>query len=95
MRAPREAQTQGRIRRYAESVGCICYKLTVPGRRGPPDLLLLSGPYALLLEVKRAGGRLSPLQTREIERLRAAGVSVYVVWTYEEAVTRIDEWLKR
>lgn len=58
---------------------------------GVPDLLLLRGGRARFVELKRPGGRLSPVQREMRAALVGAGASV-------EVVTSVDEmaaWLKR
>jgi len=49
----------------------------------PDDLLLLQGQH-MLVECKRPGEKPRPGQEREHERLRAAGLQVHVVSTFEE-----------
>jgi hypothetical protein len=62
------------------NAGGIAYKFTSPARRGVPDrLIVLPGNRIFFAEIKGDGGRLTPLQAIEIERLRKLGVRVDVV----------------
>lgn len=65
--------------RRAVKAGWLVRKLTFPGRNGAPDRLFAKRGALVLIEFKRPGGKTSPAQEREIERLRAAGLEVHVV----------------
>jgi len=55
-------------------------------RAGLPDLFIVKDGRAFAIEVKRpTGGRLSPGQRRELEKLAAAGATVGVARSLEEA----------
>ena len=63
-------------------------------RRGRPDLMIIrpanlihDGTVLLyFLEVKRPGGKPTPLQAHRIEQLRAAGAVAEVVTSWEEVM---------
>ncbi len=82
-----EKQLQAFVMSLCKCYNVICYKIRSPGHRGVPDLLLLCGEQAWLLELKSPAqtGRLSALQRREIRRLRDAGVRVDVCDTEQHA----------
>lgn len=64
----------------AKERGYFQRKLSWIGRRSAPDRFYSRsdrGPF--LIEYKRPGEKLTPLQEREVARLREAGVTVYVV----------------
>ena len=66
-------------------------KLQWIGRRGAPDRMVWwPGPNLHFVEVKRAGGRLHPLQVVEGDRLRADGFRVWVVASREEVDAFIE-----
>lgn len=66
--------------RAVEVAGGIAYKWVSPGHRGVPDrIALLPGGRLVLAELKAPGGRLSPWQEREHERMRALGFEVRVI----------------
>ena len=52
---------------------------------GLPDVLALKGGRAYWLEVKRPGGKPTPLQVRMIEKLKGFGCVAGVVFSVEEA----------
>ena len=67
------------VKRVKEEGG-IAYKFTSPNRRSVPDrLCLLPGGKILFVECKRPGAKVTQLQAREHERLRALGFEVVVV----------------
>jgi hypothetical protein len=62
------------------------------GKRGTPDLLaLLPGGRAWYIEVKTQAGRVSDIQARRHDILRAHGAIVDVLRSPEEAIVRLAE----
>jgi hypothetical protein len=87
-----EKRLQQAIVKELEKLGVLVYKFESPGRSGVPDLLCLpAGTPAFMIEVKNPNGkgRLSKLQDYQIGKIRAQGVNVYVVESYE----RLDQVL--
>lgn len=75
-----------------EKRGGLALKFTVPGRRGVPDrLVLLPGGGRAFVEFKHphGTGRVSKLQDRFAEQLRALQHPVYLVRTSFDAVAVI------
>jgi len=80
----------------AALAGWISRKLQWIGRRGAPDRLLAK-PFnrpcphcgtrgrVVLIEFKRRGERPDGQQQKEIDRLRNAGIEVYVIDNFEDA----------
>ena len=66
------------VRRVRE-LGGEQRKVEWSGRRGAPDRLILFPHVHAFAELKAPGQKPEPHQARELERLRAAGFSVYVV----------------
>ena len=62
----------------AEKAGWFVRKLQWAGRRNAPDRFFAKDGRVVLIEFKRPNGKPRPGQAREIERLRAAGVEVFV-----------------
>ena len=62
----------------AEKTGWFVRKLQWAGRRNAPDRFFAKDGRVVLIEFKRPNGKPRPGQAREIERLRAAGVEVFV-----------------
>lgn len=75
-----------------EKRGWLCWKFVSPGRRGVPDRVVIRHGGVAFVEVKRKGGRVSPLQIRRIEELTQRGVAVRVVETKGEIDEMIREW---
>jgi hypothetical protein len=68
-----------------ERAGWLVCKIIQCNRNGWPDLQCHRDGYTLFIEVKRPGGKLSPLQEYRHKELRKAGFSV-VVTSSEEFV---------
>ena len=75
-----------------EKRGWLCWKFVSPGRRGVPDRIVIRPGSVAFVEVKRKGGRISPLQIRRIEELAQRGVAARVVETKGEIDEMIREW---
>ena len=73
-----------------ERRGWLCWKFVSPGRRGVPDRVVIRPGAVAFVEVKRKGGRISPLQIRRIEELIRLLIPARVV----EAKGEIDEMIK-
>ena len=78
-----------------EKCGWLCWKFVSPGRRGVPDRVVIRHGGVAFVEVKRKGGRVSPLQVRRIEELTRRGVAARVVKTKGEIDEMIREWESR
>lgn len=63
----------------AEMDGWLVRKLRWIGRRAAPDRLFIKRGRVVFIEFKSPGLRPNALQLREIDRLKAAGVEVYVI----------------
>lgn len=86
-----EKEIERLVCEYAKSRNLEVYKFSSPNRAGVPDRLFLA-PYqhAFWIEFKKEGGKPTPLQTRECERLRKMGFDVYLVDSVEEGKAIID-----
>lgn len=71
----RESAVEAKIRKFAESKGCIFLKLPASqGSNGKPDRLVLApGDKVMFLEIKRPGEELKPLQAHWQRKLRKLG----------------------
>lgn len=67
-----------------ERAGGITAKMTIKGRRGWPDrLVILNGQH--LVEVKRPkGGRLSEVQLELGKKLHDNGAKIWLVWSHAD-----------
>ena len=75
-----EQQLQTKIKRKLIERGWYVTKLIKTSTNGIPDLLAIKYGKAMFIEVKREGGKLSPIQELRIEELKAAG-AIVKVWT--------------
>lgn len=75
-----------------EKRGWLCWKFVSPGRRGVPDRIVIRPGSVAFVEVKRKGGRVSPLQIRRIEELIRLLIPARVVETKEDIDEMIREW---
>ena len=75
-----------------EMAGGEVRKVKWIGRRGAPDrLVMLSGVH--FVELKAPGKKPEPHQIREHDRMRAQGVDVYVLDTYDAAARFVERIL--
>jgi len=90
--AVKEATIEKLLGLCVERLGGICEKVTVLGRRGFVDrLVIMPGGRIIFVELKRpSGGRLSMHQIQWHKQLTALGVAVAVVRNVED----IEECLK-
>ena len=79
------AKLQEYIKKRVQGSGGSYRKVRWEARSGCPDCFIWwQWPQAAFIEVKAGRDRLSPMQAREIERMKADGVPVYVVSTVED-----------
>jgi len=75
-----ESEIERKFVQAVEALGGEAIKLTSPNNAGLPDrLVLLPNGRMFFVELKAPGKKPRPLQTRQIERLKELGFSVYVV----------------
>ena len=87
----KESAIEAKVRRYCIREGLVCYKFTSPSYNGVPDRLILGRGKVMFLELKSAKGKLTALQQRELDRIRAAGVTADVAYSYEQAIQIIAD----
>ena len=71
-----EKRFENRIKKFLKEESCWSLKYWAGGgftKSGVPDLLICCNGFFLGVEVKAEKGRPSPLQIRELKRIRAAG----------------------
>lgn len=74
------------LRLGVKKQGGIAFKFTSPGNSGVPDRLIVMPENRIyFVELKRPGGKTSPLQNRQISRLKDLGCRVLVVDSKESA----------
>lgn len=75
-----ESQIEKKFRLMIESHGGMCKKWVSPGSAGVPDrIVFLPGGRSSFVELKKPGGVVSPLQKKQIKKLRALGFHCAIV----------------
>ena len=77
---PLERDIEKRVCDFAKKLGMLVFKFTSPSRRSVPDRLFIT-PVGVVffVEFKRKGQKPTPAQAVEIDKIRAKGVSVFVI----------------
>lgn len=82
-----EANVEGQTVFRAEEAGYFVRKVSWPGRKSAPDRVFSRADRGTVwIEFKDTGKRATLLQSREHDRMRDAGMEVYVVDTLEKAL---------
>lgn len=69
------------FRKLVRQAGGVIHKLDSRARKGSPDrVVTLPGRPTFYVELKTEGGRLSPLQQKEIDDILSAGGNVRVLY---------------
>ena len=70
----KESELEARFVRGVKARGGVAYKFVSPGNVGVPDrLVVLPGGRIIFVELKAEGGRLRPMQRRQLTRLCRLG----------------------
>lgn len=89
---PLEKDIEAYLVRQVKKAGGIAYKFVAPGRRSVPDRLVLRpNGTVFFVEVKRPGGKPTPLQEEEHAKLRALGFTVYTVDDRDQVDAVVEE----
>ena len=76
---------------YAKEKGIISYKFSSPNHVGVPDRIFFAdGGIVFLVEFKRKGEKMTPMQLREGERIGNRGTDVYLIDSVEDGKRLID-----
>jgi hypothetical protein len=89
-----EAEIERRVVNHCRERGLITYKFTSPAQRGVPDRIIIAPNQVLLLELKQAGRKPTPLQLREIDRINTmSGPNLLATWAagWDDARQVIDD----
>lgn len=81
-----EKDIETKLRRIVEQRGGRCLKWVCPGWSGVPDrIILMPRGRIIFVETKRPkGGKLSAMQKKWHEWLKALGFKVRTVWDYHD-----------
>ena len=90
-----ESAIESKFVKEAKKLGCLVKKLDSEGNVGWPDrLVLVPGGAILLIEFKRPGGALSPVQEAWHDDAKKIGHKPYVCYSWQAALNLIKEGLK-
>lgn len=73
-----ESKVESRVKWWAKELGGFSRKYTSPGKRGVPDQIAFLPHGVVFVETKTPKGRLSKLQKKEIARIKALAIPVFV-----------------
>lgn len=81
----REKQLEQYFVRQCKKHGIKQYKFTSPGNRSVADrIMFIQGGYTILVELKRPGRGLTPLQEKFADELKALGFDVFMANSKEK-----------
>ena len=87
----REATIEAYLRDRVKAQGGIAYKWVSPGNVGVPDrLIVFLGGTVYFRELKAPGKKPTPLQVRQLEKLKALGFDVGVI----DSKQGVDDFIK-
>ena len=75
----KETAIERHTKKYAESLGWLCYKFKTPGQRGVPDRIFIRNGMIIFVEFKREGKTPTDLQKEVIGQLIEHGCRVFVI----------------
>lgn len=88
-----ERDIEKAVKRYAESKGWLTRKWTSPGHAFVPDQIFITPcGVVVFVEFKREGGKVTPGQAREHEKLKAHGCNVHVIYSVEQGKEMVDAY---
>lgn len=75
-----EKQIEKALVEGVKKLGGAAYKFVSPGHAGVPDrMIVLPGGAIIFAELKRPGGKTTPLQDAEIKKMQSLGCNVGVI----------------
>jgi hypothetical protein len=86
-----ESAIEKKVVAHCKTRGLLTYKFSSPAHRGVPDRIIMGGCKVLFLELKRPGQKPTPLQERELSRIRNEGVQAEWADSVELACQLIDD----
>ena len=95
--APRESEIEHYFVESVEAAGGYTRKCKWIAKRGAPDRLVALFGWFGFAEIKAPGKKLQPHQEREIDRMKKAGIDVWVIDSFElvdQMIARKRIWAK-
>lgn len=88
-----EKTVENQIKRYLDRLGVWYMKVhgSAFQKAGVPDLIACIGGRFVGIEVKRPGGRVSPLQKLNIEEIQRSGGVAFVAYSVEDVRREIEK----
>lgn len=78
---PKEKNVEAYLVKEIHKLGGKAYKFVSPAHRSVPDrIILMPNGRLWFVEVKRSGGKLTPLQEQELDRLEAYGQKTFICY---------------
>ena len=84
-----EKEIQTKIKKRLEKSGWMVIKLIQTSLNGIPDLLCIREGEAVFIEVKRPGGKVSPLQTYRIGQLKSKHIQVIIAYNHTSDIDHL------
>lgn len=89
------AKLQKRLKKRVEAAGGTYRKVKWEARVGCPDCFIwFEWPVAAFVEVKAGDDRYSVVQTREVGRMREAGIPVFTARTEDDVDWIVDRLIE-
>jgi len=89
-----EKDIETAVKEYARSKGCLAFKFVSPGHSFVPDALIIAPDGRVtFVEFKRPGGKATPGQLREMQRIREHNVPAVVIDDVVAGKAYISNWL--
>ena len=79
----RESKIEKDCVTWAKAQGWLSYKFSSPSNRGVPDRIFLKRGKTVFVEFKTPTGVISPLQVRQIEKIKSYDFKVFVIHSLE------------
>jgi len=86
----RESEIEKEVCDYAEAQGFLVRKYNSPCVVGVPDRIVFGYGQVFLIEFKAPNGKVSPMQQREIHKIRSHGCRVFIIDNIESGKLIID-----
>jgi len=91
----RESTIENAVVRYAKKHGVRAVKLNGMHNRGKSDQLFLYKGRVLFMELKRTGGKPTPLQLKWQRELIEEGFTSLIIDNIKDGVSAIDDFVNR